>query len=68
MNNEIIQCHRCKNEFEANVDDLGTYRCQRCNPERMEEIDPTRLRGMLLKIYMDAKKRMERYKNENINQ
>ncbi len=67
MASEIIQCPLCKRYIDANHDDPGTYYCERCYPThaRMSEIDPTQLRGMLLKIYYDAQEKLRKYKNEN---
>jgi hypothetical protein len=67
--NEIIQCDRCGQDFEANHDDLGTYWHDKCYKPHLsiQDIDPNRLRGMMLKIYMDAKARLDRYKQSQRN-
>ncbi len=63
---ELTQCPRCKREIYANHDDPGTYYCEQCYKPyaRMSDIDPTQLRGMLLKIYYDAQEKLRKYKNE----
>ena len=62
---EIVRCSKCFNEFDAHVEDLGTYYCSTCHKPRIEEIDPAQLRGMMLKIYMDAKHRLDTFKKNN---
>jgi predicted amidophosphoribosyltransferase len=63
---EIIRCDRCGQDFEANVTDYGTYWHEKCyKPQvRIQDIDTALLRGMMLKIYFDAKARLDRYKKE----
>ncbi len=64
--NELIQCPLCKREIEGTPSDVGTYYCEQCYKPyaRMSDIDPTQLRGMLLKIYYDAQEKLRKYKNE----
>jgi hypothetical protein len=66
MSTEIIRCPKCHTDFDANVTDYGTYWHEKCHKptSRIEDIDPAHLRGMMLKIYFDAKARLDRYKKE----
>lgn len=60
MNNdfEMIKCNRCGELFEACNGDLGSYWHDACYPHsRIEHIDTTKLKGIMLEIYMDALRR-----------
>lgn len=55
---ELIKCSRCGKEIEADSTDPGTYYHEKCY--RIEYLDPNYVRTTVLRIYADAKVRLDR--------
>lgn len=64
---ELTQCPRCKRDIDANHDDLGTYWHDKCHKptSKLESYSTEELRAMMIKIYNDAKRKLNNAKLNN---